>query len=676
MSAATYRRPGSEARRVRNLVFDRLPTVVRERLVTSLAGGGAPAPLLIDASWHSPPSALRWRLVAAAAVVVEAFLWFKGFGDATSPLALLPLRYAAAHGAAIFTLLFALIRAARIARGQGGAPVPEGRYLFALDLVEVEGRQLRVTDLHTLRRAEARQGKRASSIVLVFADEHEVTFEAQPRAESLAASVKAAVDAALALSFTDDQPVISRLDPFFELRVSDDWASAEADPKERRSLLLRAPLPALSAAILVLAALAGPGLHALRNRLSDDEMFVQAIEIAERRNDPHLWKIGAYTGVRHVDEIDSIRFERANRTGVDEDALKDYLLHAGAHRRDAEAALFAIWKRDPASLAAEIRRGGAFAVQAEAALYELNSGDLDALVDYIKKRGPRADQADDQLFALAQKSGEPKSYRFYLKHGKRHIDQVQSTLLPEAAYLDAKTKDEVDVLGVFVREYPDSAHAEEARAKIHALYEDALRAYRAKKPSAAGLRFVTALLAELEDRADPSVSVEVAFHESDALAPADARLASRIGADYVPAARWVAGWELGVMERRLRDDLTWWIISSFANGTVRIAAPDVNVDAGRPRIVVTCESVAEGALRVPRAKLALLDLRFRVDLHAVIPARATALSWTYTTPSAKLSDAPGAVLVDPDRFDQADAAYAGMKTEATTQILERIKRDL
>ncbi|MFS8067966.1 MAG: hypothetical protein ACMG6S_16555, partial [Byssovorax sp.] len=204
MAATTYRRPGSEARHVRNLVFDRLPPVVRDRLATCLAEGGAPAPLLVDASRRIPTSARRFRILAAAAVVAEVVLWFKGFGDVGSPLALQPLAFAAAHGAVIFALLFALLRAARVARAQGGAPFPDGRYLFALDLVEVEGDRIRLTELHTLRRVEARSGERGPSVVLVFADAHEITFEAQPRAESLAVGVKAAVDAALALVLPDD----------------------------------------------------------------------------------------------------------------------------------------------------------------------------------------------------------------------------------------------------------------------------------------------------------------------------------------------------------------------------------------------------------------------------------------------------------------------------------------
>jgi hypothetical protein len=676
MASTMYRRPGSEARRVRNLVFDRLPPVVRDRLATSLASGGAPEPLLVDASWRKPPSARRWRLVAAAAAIVEVVLWFKGFGDVESPLALQPLAFAAAHGAAIFALLFSLLRAARIARGQSGAPFPEGRYLFPLDLVEVEGPHLRLTDLHTLRRVEARPGKRGPSVVLVFADAHEITFEAQPQAEALALRVWAAVHAAAALILPDDQPRMERLDPFFELRVADDWASADAAADARRSLLVRSPLPALAGALLAASALAGLGLHALRNRLSDDEMFAQAIKIPAGTMDGDRWKVGPYAGVRNADAYDALRLERA--TG-NEDALEAYLRSPGARRREAEEALFAIWKSDPRALALVVKRGGPRAEQAAEALFDLQKGDLDALAAYIRKRGAYADRADEQLFALAQKSGEARSYRFYLQHGKRHADEVQSKLLPEAAYLDAKKSNDAGLFGDFVREYPDSAHVEEIKAQLHALYVDALRAYGEKKPSAASLRFVTALLAELEDRADPSVTIEVVVDPGAAILTADTALGSRLGAEYLPAEAHFDASSLSALAAQLRTDLAASIFATFANGTVKPIGTGLHGETGRPSILVTCEPVVSDVFVSRREQLKFANVRFQVDLHAVVPARAQELAWKFTTPGSKDFDvkvkAGGDHGDKTDRADFAEVSYGRMKSDALTQITERLQLD-
>ena len=671
-----YRRAGSEARRVRNLVFDRLPPVVRDRLATSLANGGAPEPLLVDASWRKPPSARRWRLVAAAAAIAEVVLWFKGFGDVQSSLALQPLAFAAAHGAALFALLFSLLRAARIARGQSGAPFPEGRYLFPLDLVEVEGPRLRLTDLHTLRRVEARPGKRGPSVVLVFADAHEITFEAQPQAESLALRVWAATHAAAALILPDDQPRMERLDPFFELRVADDWASADADAKGRRSLLLRAPLPALAASLVLVSALAGLGLRALRNRLSDDEMFAQAIKIPAGTMDADRWKVGPYAGVRNADAYDALRLERA---AGNEDALEAYLRSPGARRGEAEDALFAIWKSDPKALALVVRRGGPRAEQAAEALFELQKGDLDALAAYIRKRGVYAERADEQLFALAQKSGEARSYRFYLKHGKRHIDEVQSTLLPEAAYLDAKKSNDAGLFGDFVREYPDSAHVEEIKAKLQGLYVDALRTYSEKNPSAASLRFVTALLAELEDRADPSVSVEVVANPGTAIITADVAFGVRFGADYLPAEKYFDDSSLGFLAAQLRAELASSITASFPNGTVKPIGTGLHGDTGRPAILVTCEQIVAGAFASQREGLKFASVRFEVDLHAIGPARAQELAWKFTTPGSKdfgvkvKSEGPRGDKAD--RLDITEVSYGRMKTDAVAQIMERLQLD-
>jgi hypothetical protein len=677
MSAGTYRRPGSEARHVRNLVFDRLPSVVRSRLTSSLVDGGAPTPLIVDASRRPPPSAGRWKVVAACAVVAFGALWFKGFGDAGNVLALQPLGYAAAHAAAIFALLFGAIRAVRLARGQGGAPFPDGRYLFALDLVEVRGADLRLTELHTLRRVEARPGKRGQSVVLIFADAHEVVFEAQRRAESLAESVKAAVDAAVAMILPDDQARMSRLDPFFELRVSDDWVSAEIDTKTRRSWLFRAPLPSLAGALLIASALLGLGSRALRNRLSDDEMFVQAIEIADRTNDPHRWRIGAYTGVRHLDEIDAIRLDRARG---DAEALNDYLRLTRPRANDAEIALIDLDRSDAKALAAAVRRGGPGAAKAEEALYELQKGDLDALVGYIRKGGPRAEQADDQLFAHAQKSGEARSYRFYARHGKRHLDEVQSVLLPAAAYAEAAKSDDVGVLGAFVREFPDSAHAGEIKAKIHGHYADALRVYRERKPGAAALRFVTALLAELEDRLDPSVELDVIFDIGAALGAADAKLAASYPVDYAPIDTVFERATLLSIQDSLRADLAARIRASFENGTVRPVGARAGVYTGRPAITVLCTPTISGTLTSPPTKLRVADVRYAVELHAIAPARSEELAWKLTTPGSKRADLPMNVPRDSSEALDRDllglATYGQMRDDGARQIFERIQLDL
>ncbi len=676
MSAATYRRPGSEARHVRNLVFERLPSVVRDRLTSCLASGGAPTPLLVDASRRSPPSAGRWRVLAALAVVAEGVLWFKGFGDATSPFALQKFSYAAAHGVAIFVLLFSVIRALRIARGQGGAPFPEGRYLFALDVVEVDGPRVRLTELHTLRRVEARPGKRDPAVVLVFADAHEIVFEGQRKAETLAVTVKSAIDAAVALVLPDDQPRMNRIDPFFELRVSDDWASAEADDKATRTWVMRAPLPAVSAAILVASVVLGIGLHALRNRLSDDEMFVEAIEIADRTSDPHRWKIGEYSGVRHLDEIDAIRFERARG---DAEALIDYLRHARARQGMAEEALFELGKHDPTALKAAIQRGGAGAMRAEDALYELRKGDLDELVTYIQSRGPRAEQADDQLFALARKSGEPKSYRFYLAHGKRHRDEVQSALLPEAAYAEAAKTSDVVVLSDFVREYPDSAHAAEIKAKIHGLYVDALRVFRATKPSAAGLRFVTTLLADLEDRGDPSVNLDIDAEQGPAIIVGDAKLAKRHGADYLPINVDFNEVTMHEVQGEIRSALEQWIASSFPHGAVTPRGAGLGAETGRPRIEITVMPVADDALASPHAKLRVADVRFQIAFYAVVPSRPEELSWRATTPGVKVFqgawNVEDADTPDVDRGGLARRSYTMMRLDGAAQVVERIEKD-
>lgn len=215
---------------------------------------------------------------------------------------------------------------------------------------------------------------------------------------------------------------------------------------------------------------------------------------------------------------------------------------------------------------------------------------------------------------------------------------------------------------------------------LHALYTDALRAYRERKPSAAGLRFVTALLAELEDRADPSVIVEVGADESASIADADVRLAARYGADYLPAEIHFDGSALRVLKDQLRADLIARLTSSFANGTVRPTGSRLGVDTGRPSIIVALEPVAVDTFISRREKLKFSDVRFHVDFHATVPARSQELSWKQTTPGVKGFDvtvkAAGADSDKVNRVEMAQVSYARMRTEATTQILDRIELDL
>ena len=81
-----------------------------------------------------------------------------------------------------------------------------------------------------------------------------------------------------------------------------------------------------------------------------------------------------------------------------------------------------------------------------------------------------------------------------------------------------------------------------------------------------------------------------------------------------------------------------------------------------------------------REKLKFSDVRFHVDFHATVRARSQELSWKYTTPGVKgfdvIVNAAGADSDKVNRVDMAEVSYARMRTEATTQILDRIKLDL
>ena len=179
--------------------------------------------------------------------------------------------------------------------------------------------------------------------------------------------------------------------------------------------------------------------------------------------------VGRYTGVRHAAKIDALRFERARG---DAQELRHYLAEGGAHRIEADAELWRVLARDPDQRRAGFWVGGMGFAAATSRIDELRTGDIAALDDSLKVSAGNSAKVDDELFLLTRISGFAKSYRFYLAHGFIHAIEVRRTLLPEAAYYEAKGSDDVIELGNFVTEFPDSPHAAENAALVRSKIAD------------------------------------------------------------------------------------------------------------------------------------------------------------------------------------------------------------
>jgi hypothetical protein len=610
-AAPVYRTAATGARETRDLAFDRLPPAVRDRLTSGIVHG-APTPLLA-ARKGSTPLALR-VLVTLAVASGLGMLGIAGwhFGALYRDYAIQPHAFVAVYGALFAVLALAIAGVVRLRRFQRGAPFRSGRYLFALDLVEAEGGHLKVTSLESLRRVDARP----RGVELVFTDGRPVVFPLPWHDDPahVAARTNEAITAARALVYPADEGALQRLDPFFEVRVTDDWSAAAAERAPAR-----VSFGVVALGIVLAAGPAGYALLAARNAVSDDVMFEEAR--TKRRGESRTGKLSAYEnkGYRHVGEVTHLLIEAA---GDNRDLLRTYM-----------------------------RRSDALSAQADDALYAFAQHDLDELAAYMRLRGRHAAEADERLFSLASRQGTSDAWSTYLDVGTRHRDEVQNELLPDADFAQAEKSDLVGSLFSYLRRHPGSKHEDEARHRIHAVYAEALPAFREKSPPpAGGTRFVEAMLAYVQVRADPRVTLDFDTKATPAIAEADQLLAARYGDRVLPAAARFDKVALDGLAGFVRTAVIAWFGGHFRHGVIEPQSPSKD-DFDRPRISIHLEPTVVGVTkwRPPGAKTDEPDyvsplVALLVEVRGRVPGRAGGTETTVAWRQRLVDDAEGRIL--------------------------------
>lgn len=591
-----YRSAPQRPRTVRTLAYDRLPPATRDRLERGILRGALPDPLLAAPSGAAPLVRRAALAAAVVAVVAGLGLWFWDLGSLEAPRAVQPAWYAAVYGGLFLVAVLAGGALAALRGHLRGAPFRGGRYLFPLDLVEVNGGRLVVTSLDTLQRVEAR----TRAVLLRFEDGHEVSLPVPRHLPSagLAARLDAELTAARALEHPADQVRLERIDPFHEVRVSDDWASA-ADPGggsgRRRAV-------ALAVAGVLLAAPAGWGIHRLRAATSDDLMFDAA---------------------------------SSRLAGLDRGARLGAYLRRGMtrHRAEAEDLLIEHAAGDRDVLRRYAQVGGRLGALAEDAIFESIKQQPDDLVRYLKRRGRRAAEADEALFAYARRLDTVIAYDTYLEAGTLHADEVKRALRPEAAFRQAARSSQVGSLCSFVRRYPGSSHEDEAWKRIHEAFA-AARSARAGKGT--GARFAEAMLSALEERADPRVDLQVRALATSAVAEADAVLGAKFGDRYLPSSRHFTEGALDNVSREIHAAVGGWFGAAFRGGVAEALRADG--EEGRPSVSITLTPLVHGSAgwRSPLSTSPEPDhvtplVAFLVEVRARVPARddrpEATLSW-------------------------------------------------
>jgi hypothetical protein len=171
--------------------------------------------------------------------------------------------------------------------------------------------------------------------------------------------------------------------------------------------------------------------------------------------------------------------------------------------------------------------------------------------------------SDDRAFATARAKNDAPSYRAYLRHGVRHKDDVQKTLLPRAELRDAEKVGTVDAILAFQKDHAGTAIASEVdaslrksllaelevakkegtlaalaafeakrpkhgldsevKAAVHQVYVSAFEKFKtvANDKDPALVAFVQRLLNHAESKRDPKVEVRVRAVPSTSLGRAD-----------------------------------------------------------------------------------------------------------------------------------------------------------
>lgn len=297
---------------VRVVPFNAFPKAVRERFVGALSASGKSAMPLISAK-----STFWWGLVGSvllliASVFLVVVLFTDDFDNPFRSNAIQWSGMAVLYVGAIFLAFLSVLLMARILLRRRALPFPAGRYLFPLDFVDARTETLRITPMSDLADYNVvhhfTNGFYTHSIVtLIFVDAPTQTF--QSRGMYLATQMiedlfqkRARIREA---SGRQDYQGVSSLDPFFEVRMNDSWASLKATPG---GLYADGPIagtvPRIGKWVLAasVVSLLGAGLPNIHNDLIDEYRFSQLKRTPTVAN----CRTALNDGTRHRTEIEKM----------------------------------------------------------------------------------------------------------------------------------------------------------------------------------------------------------------------------------------------------------------------------------------------------------------------------------------------------------------------------------
>ncbi len=202
--------------------------------------------------------------------------------------------------------------------------------------------------------------------------------------------------------------------------------------------------------------------------------------------------------------------------------------------------------------------------------------------------------SDEAMYKRATSQDNVWGYQSYLATGKRHADEVKSSLLPRAAFKEASKKGTVTALRAFLTEYPGSCVDDDAKAALHGLYAKTLTDFHDQSALSDPrlVPFMDKLVGYLE--AHPGAHVEARFHSpsSAALDVVDTLLKSQSGTKRIAP----VGPHFDLAHSKPRESS---IVKGLQDGFSAIFPADImTIDQGK-RITVEAPAPADPVTKPP-----------------------------------------------------------------------------
>ena len=322
---------------IREIDFNVLPRVVRERFVAATKSDGAAGAALARETQGVVGLSIGLAFLALLAWTSFASL-ANGFGKLGDPNAWQPWSQGINLAVWLAAALYAALALWRRFSMRRAVPYAPGRYLFPLDLVDAQTGKLKLrpfTNLKSLQPVHHTTYGIHRKTVITFGFEDgstETLVESdRQRAEQGIAQWQAKQAELRQAVQASDRATLMRLDPFFDLRAAKwviDSPPAVDGPTATGEMpaFLKWRLPVAIGAALVVSFIA----LAIRNTVSDQLIFEEALRAGTER--AYLDYLNA--GWRNVDQI---------RAGLPKVAFND------AKKRKSVTALRSVLKRYPSS---------------------------------------------------------------------------------------------------------------------------------------------------------------------------------------------------------------------------------------------------------------------------------------------------------------------------------------